>query len=407
MTTNLLENFINEHNYDVRVTHNGRWIDQKCALDAVCFVADCIVEYSRNEGKQTFQSPDIWKFEYSVENVQLLFGKPDPLKKTTLDEYNKFFRQPLKMLAAAGVLKEEKEESVIGNAIQFSIVNIHALEYIALRERNSFEFLCLYIEKTLRDSELWDAFESFFDEQSKESLDSLKSRFANFCIKYTLINTPVEANRIFIKILNPLACKFHKKGTVRGRLSVSIITYDKIMYNQPNWRDVLIGKDKNIARGDFRIPSGDDHHYQYRVSRAIKNLKRFNDKYNNGKSEVIDKFSVGEKATHIHHIFPKNEFKEIAVYIENLIALTPGQHLQKAHPNGNTKKIDKDYQYICLICKTESIRKNLVEKSEESVIYSFEDFMYILDVGLSSDYFVHLPSNDFGAVINGIEINYK
>ena len=45
----------------------------------------------------------------------------------------------------------------------------------------------------------------------------------------------------------------------------------------------------------------------------------------------------------MHHIFPQSEFAEIADYIENLIALTSGQHLQKAHPNGNTRIIDKQY----------------------------------------------------------------
>ena len=49
----------------------------------------------------------------------------------------------MKMLAAAGVLRED---SVIHNAIQFSIGNIDILQYIAIRERNAFDFLCLYFE---------------------------------------------------------------------------------------------------------------------------------------------------------------------------------------------------------------------------------------------------------------------
>ena len=121
---------------------------------------------------------------------------------------------------------------------------------------------------------------------------------------------------------------------------------------------------------------------------------------------MLDKFSIGEKATHMHHIFPKNEFKEIAEYIENLIAITSGQHLQKAHPNGNTQIVDKDYQYTCLLCKTESIRKNLVENKGETVIYSFEDFMYVLNIGLRTEYFEHLIENDFNSVVTGIEFNY-
>ena len=403
MNTNLLAKFINGNNYDVRETGNGRWIDQKCALDAVCFVADCIVEYVRNGGNQPFQSPDIWKSEYATQYVQHLFGKPDPLIRSTLDEYNKFFRQPMKMLAAAGVLRED---GVVNNTIQFNIERPEILEYIALRERNAFDFLCLYIEKTLKDSGLWDSFDTFLDSQTKEELQNLKDTFAQFCIKYTPINTVVEANRIFIKVLNPLACKYHKKGTLRGKLSPNIITYNKIMYNQTNWRDDAAGKDKNIARSDFTVSPNNEQMYQYRITRAQKHLRQFNDKYNESKSEIVDKLSVGEIATHMHHIFPKSQYQIIADYLENIIALTSGQHLQRAHPNGNTNIVDKDYQYTCLICKTESIRRNLLNDRGEPVIYNFDAFMYVLGVGLDTDYFEHLGIYDFNSVITGIEISY-
>lgn len=403
MNNNLIRRFLEEQQYDVRVSGNGRWIDQKCAFDAVCFVADCIMDYIQNGGQQPFQSPDIWRSEYAITNVQNIFCKPDPLRRTTLDEYNKFFRQPMKMLAAAGVLHED---GVVHNTIQFSIGNIDILRYIAIRERNAFDFLCLYIEKTLKDSGLWDDFETFFDEQTEDSLKELKARFVDFCIRYTQMNKKKEPSRIFTKVLNQLACKYHKKGTERGHLSSSMITYNKIMYNQTNWRDDATGKDKNIARGDYVIVAQTNDEYQYRVSRAIKYLRQFNDKYNEGQSEIIDRFSVGEKATHMHHIFPKSRFRIIAEYLENLIALTSGQHLQKAHPSGNTSVIDKDYQYTCLIAKTESIRKNIMDNHGEPVIYDFYDFMYVLDVGLQTDYFEALPLCDFNAVLTGIEFNY-
>lgn len=402
MTYKMLVEFVNNHTYDIRESGNARWLDQKCTLDSICFVADCVVEYIRAGGHQPFQSPDIWKSQYSITHVQHLFGKPDPLVRTTADEYNKFFRQPLKMLAAAGVLRED---GVVRNTIQFSIQNVEVLEYIALRERNSFDFLYLYIKKTLQDSGLWYNFESFFDEQTEVTLQELKTVFSRFCIRYTPINKELEANRIFTKVLNPIACKYHKKGIIRGRLSPSMITYNKIMYNQTNWRDDAIGKNKNISRGDFIPIPKTDQMYDYRITRAKKNLRRFNDKYYDGKSEVLDKFSVGEIATHIHHIFPQNHFKELAHYIENLIALTSGQHLQAAHPNGNTSVVDANYQYICLIAKTDSIRNNIMS-NDGPVIYDFKDFMYVLDVGLKTDYFQALPSLDFNSVITGIEFNY-
>ena len=141
------------------------------------------------------------------------------------------------------------------------------------------------------------------------------------------------------------------------------------------------------------------------VARAIKNLRKFNDTYNNGRSEVTDILGRGP-ATHMHHIFPKSQYKKIASYMENLIALTSGQHLQEAHPNGNTQIVDKDFQYTCLICKAGNIRRNLMGNTGEEVIYNFNDFMYVLDVGLSTNYFEGLPENDFTAVLSGIDINY-
>lgn len=400
MTTNLMAEFINQHNYDIRVSGNGRWIDQKCTMDELCFVADCIVVYLQNGGTQPFTSPHIWHTEYAIENVQALFCKPDPTSQSTIDEYNKFFRQPMKMLAAAGVLKENGK---VRNTIQFTVENQAILEHLSLRERNCMEFLCLYIEKTLKDSGLWDAFASFFDEQTKEQYENVKNTFSDFCIKYTKINTETESNRIFTKVINPLAIKYHKKGTVKGELSKNIITVDQIKYNRPNFRD--IGKDKNVSRQDHAKAAVPDVVYEYNVEKAKRRLKAFNDNYNSSRSEITDELSVGLIATNMHHIFPRHEFPAIADCIENLIALTSAQHMQKAHPNGNTRRIDRDYQYTCLICKTDSIRKNLVEGIGDP-LYDFKDFMFVLDTGLSSDYFSYLSDNDFNGVLQGIQMNY-
>ncbi|HCD06058.1 MAG: hypothetical protein CMH21_00960 [Methylophaga sp.] len=94
-------------------------------------------------------------------------------------------------------------------------------------------------------------------------------------------------------------------------------------------------------------------------------------------------------------------------FYENLIALTSGQHLQAAHPNGNTSLIDKQYQYTCLIAKTASISQNLLENNGEPTLYNFQDFMQVLDIGLSTDYFGYLDENDFSNVISGIEFNFE
>ena len=401
MTTNLLEQFLNAHDFDIRKSRNGRWIDQKCTMDELCFVADCVVVYLQEGGKQPFQSPDIWHTDYAIENVQKLFSKPDPTDKSTMDEYNKFFRQPLKMLAAAGVLREDGKKN---NTIQFSVENEAVLDYLSLRERNCFDFLCSYITKTLKDSGLWDAFESFFDEQTKEQYNNVKEKFRQFCWDYTPINNQAEPNRIFTKVLNPLAVLFKKKGTVGGALSKKIITLEDIKYNRTNFRDK--DKDKNVSRQQALVADKvQEDIYDYNVEKAKRRLRKFNDKFNNARSEILDSMAIGQQATHMHHIFPKHEFPVIADYVENLIALTAGQHLQKAHPAGNTQVIDRDYQYLCLISKTESIRKNLVDGIGEP-LYDFFLFMYVLDTGLRTDFFEALPENDFVQVASGIDINF-
>lgn len=401
MTTNLLEQFLNAHDYDIRKSRNGRWIDQKCTMDELCFVADCVVVYLQEGGKQPFQSPDIWHTPYAIENVQKLFSKPDPTDKSTVDEYNKFFRQPLKMLAAAGVLREDGKKN---NTIQFSVENEAVLDYLSLRERNCFDFLCSYITKTLKDSGLWDAFESFFDEQTKEQYNNVKEKFRQFCWDYTPINNQAEPNRIFTKVLNPLAVLYKKKGTVGGALSKKIITLEDIKYNRTNFRDK--DKDKNVSRQQaLVVDKVQEDIYDYNVEKAKRRLRKFNDKFNNARSEILDSMAIGQQATHMHHIFPKHEFPVIADYVENLIALTAGQHLQKAHPAGNTQVIDRDYQYLCLISKTESIRKNLVDGVGEP-FYDFFLFMFVLDTGLRTDFFEALPENDFVQVASGIDINF-
>ena len=159
-----IQNFLDKHDYDIRKTHNGRWIDQKCTMEVVCLVSDCIVEYITAKDKKTFTVNDIWYNEYTVENVQQIFSKPDPTKKAS-NEYDKYFGQPIKLLDAAGIIHGERK----GRGYEYSVVNEELLEYISFRERNSYNFLCLYIEKVLKDSGTFRAFEYFFKMQDKDS----------------------------------------------------------------------------------------------------------------------------------------------------------------------------------------------------------------------------------------------
>ena len=193
---------------------------------------------------------------------------------------------------------------------------------------------------------------------------------------------------------------------IRGRLSRNIITLQDIVYNKTNWYDELMGKNKNVARGDYGRVEDTDSTYDYQVRRAMRNLQHYIDTYYNGEPEVRDRFSIGHRASALHHIFPRSRYPHLAMYYENLIALTTAQHMQEAHPNGNTRVVDRAFQYTCLIAKTDSVRRNLLGLDGAPEFYSFDSFMYVLDEGLETDYFQRLPYGDFNSVVQGIEINY-
>lgn len=173
-----IQEFLDEHDYDIRKTHNGRWIDQKCTMDVVCLVSDCIVEYTSGRNRKSFTVNDIWYNDYTVDNVQQIFSKPNPTEKAS-NEYDKYFGQPIKLLDAAGIIHGEKS----GHGYVYSIVNQDLLEYISFRERNCYNFLCLYIEKVLRDSGIYRMFEYFFRLQDKNSFKELKDSYTSFTIR--------------------------------------------------------------------------------------------------------------------------------------------------------------------------------------------------------------------------------
>lgn len=414
LTDKEIMEFINTHNYDVRISGNARWIDQKCTADVVCIIADCILNYYQEHQNETFTSRDIWYSKYSEENIQNIFKKVEVKSDSAENEYDKFFQQPMKLLAYSGVLSETKN----GRENVYSVVNEEILQYLAVRERNVLVFLNLYITKVLQDSGLYSVFEEFFEMQNKNSYDKVKESFYLFTKKYTDIgnksgNNPdagkTECGRIFAKVINPLAYAKNLRGTERGTISKDVISYDMLMYNRDNFRDIYASKPKSISRKDYVVSKKykpNNAYYMYLSNKAKAFLKRFNNTYRNGFSEVYEESEKDILATQIHHIFPESQFPTISGYYENLIALTPNQHLVKAHPKNKTTSIDVDYQYTCLVAKTSIIEENLSQ--EETVkIYEFGKFLYVLKTGLDDDSYEMIEENDYDGILTKLAISYS
>lgn len=404
LTAENIREFLTQKNYDIRISNNARWLDQKCASDVVTIVADCILHFAESHPNAEFSSVDIWHDTYTVQNVESFFKKPNPDEKKARNEYDKFFQQPMEMLAYAGVLGKRKQ----GNRNCYSIVNESVLAFIALRERNALLFLTCYVEKVMRDSGLWDLFEQFFAHEDKASYKTLKNGFADFIINNTPINGRVECFRIFIKVLNPLSYYFNKRGTEGGRISAHQITYDMLMYNRDNFRDLYSNKPKGMTRKEYVAQTGitvNTAYTNYISQKAKRFLRMFNDAYRDGKTELYDERHINDVATHMHHIFPEANFPEICGYIENLIALTPTQHLNYAHPLGNTQMVDTAFQHTLLLAKISTIEENLSSKTQDK-IYEFSRMTYVLFVGFDNDIFKEIGADDFPAVIHEVNRNY-
>ncbi len=373
---------LNQFDLDIRKTGDARFMDQKCTPDVVCFIADCIV--NTIQPNQTFAVNDIWNSQYFIKNTRAIFNKPSPTNETASSEYDKFIQQPLRMLSYAHILEMEKQ----GKQNVYRIKNEDILDYIAQRERNTYNFLYCYFEKVFTDSGFWRYFLNYKNNPNKDTFNELKERYTRFIIGHTAINGAVEIRRIFPKILNIFAIENQLPGSEKGRISKYDFTFSDLMYNRKNWRD--LNKDKTITRQEAEMETIDavqqEAYNAYYVQKAIALIQKIQ-----RESEVHDQWRNGD-ATQVHHIFPKALFPEIAHYVENLIKLTATQHYTKAHPNNKTKEINKDYQLTCLLAKADTIDKSLQRVGEK--YYRKESFIYVCNTGLSVDIEINLSFGD-------------
>jgi len=387
----VISNHLNKYDLDVRKSNDARYMDQKCTPDVVCFIADCILN-TIGTGSH-FVVKDIWDSFYFKKNTRAIFNKPWVDDERARSEYDKFIQQPLRMLAYAHVL----EMGTRGRENEYWVNNIEILEYIAQRERSTFVFMLLYLEKVLSDSNILSKFNDFLSNPSDTSYETLKENFIRFTIGNTKINGEVEVRRIFPKILNILAVQYCTPGSEKGKISKGTFTFSDLMYNRVNWRDIYKEKTESRQEAIQTALSQEQQQQQeeysaYLVQKAINLVKKIH-----SSSEVKDQWGNGA-ATQVHHIFPKGKFPIIAHYPENLILLTATQHFTKAHPHNNTQEVDIDYQETCLLAKADSIDKSLRIFGER--YYRKASFVYVVNTGLSQQYNSDITFRDLKIAIH-------
>lgn len=369
-----IENYLNQFNdFDIRQTHDARYVDQKCTPDIVCFIADCILNTSC--ATKTFTINELWDERFFVDNCRIIFGKPSPADPSARNEYNKVLCQPLKLLAYAHVLAVKKDD----RTLFFSVADMEMLEYISVKERNAYNFMLMFFKKVLSDSGLMRIFEEY-KENYKSDPKSAKAKIYTKYHRFISANTPshskTDVDRIFHKVFNLYAYSNMLPGS-NGK----ILEWYDLMYNKINWRDKG-KKQKALTRQQAvaaeREQMNQNLYIEYQVNKAIRKVR---DKQGTI-SEVNDDLANGI-ATEVHHIFSKSKFPELATYFENLILLTSSQHRQKAHPNSNFQLIDKEYQLVCLMAKSRTV-ENYINTHGES-FYSKKSFLHVVNKGTSTN----------------------
>lgn len=125
-----INEFFAQFDFDVRKSNDARFVDQKCTLDIVCFMAECVLNMIAT--KPVFVINDIWETQYFIQNSRVVFNKPWASDKKAYNEYNKVLSQPLKLLAYARVLNVTK----VNRSLTFSVNNEELLDYISRKDRN-------------------------------------------------------------------------------------------------------------------------------------------------------------------------------------------------------------------------------------------------------------------------------
>ncbi|OEF18987.1 hypothetical protein [Aliivibrio logei] len=375
MTTKIverIESHLNSIDFDLRKSGNARFIDQKCTPDILSSVAEAILELTEDNEQLTFTVKDVWSSPFANDVMIDRFQKPAVTHPGAQNEYDKVFSQPIKLLEYAQLLIKSGKK---GTAVTYKVNNAELLRHISINDNKSLNFLISYLLKVLNDSGLTPRFDSFFEKQNKQSFNDLKDGYCAYIIKHTPINGDTEVRRIFTKIINPLAFKKKALGTKGGRLSPMPISYAELFYNRVNFRDIT--KPKGEPRKLFLESLGDESSSEsYQVEKAKRQIK----KYHEQKSET-HRFQH-ESANHAHHIFMKSEFPELSDTFENLILLTPTQHLNFAHPEGNTQRVSVPYQLVCLLSKLDSIEESEFWADD---FYDLSKFKQVVNTGLDKE----------------------
>ena len=355
----------------VKTPHIGVHYEQKITPDLLWCVSYVIVSLIKDNPEKVFTDEDVRESPVFNSLTQDYFSKAP--QENAENEYNKFSSYQLGVLAFAGVL-----EQISGRPKRYKVNNLEALNFIATNDFNASRFLGEYTEKFIRDNRLSEVFEIYRQSPNQDNYLRIKEAYWY----WAKINTAVKGDdrrhtyRVLNKMFNVFCYKNHLPGENASNIINGPCPYSFLLYNRTNFRDVDMPS--GMTRQQYQAEILSEVEQGGLVETLLKKVKdavKARAKYD---SEIKDPSLMYTKDSgiHVHHILPRHSYPQFSISKENLISLTPGQHLSLAHTGSSTKTINHEFKIICLKKKFEDIKTSL---EVHDSFYDLKEFIKIIN----------------------------
>ena len=369
--------------------------DQKTScFDVMSIIAESVLHFTEEDHDRQFSRHELQGDPFSDGIVRENLGKPDITM--TSNEYDKFFQQPLNVLAHAGILSVNKA----GRPHQFRVENREFLTILAQQETQARQFNAVFTEKYFRGSGLERQLENFIlvardhgtdDQEKKYALSALRDAHNQLILDNTpsrVDNPPTtNARRIFWPALNCIAQRYGIRGGRRGQLSQEVILPDNLRYGgEENSRD--FGKRRDETRTEWAERLAIQGNANRVLNRLMnQNMAAIERKY--ARRSQFDLENNGQAGTQVHHILLRSANlggnPRFQAHAENMIILQAVQH-QRTQPQGFQRPPDPIFQAELFICNSFYIERS-IENGED--FYTKENFVQLLNAAYDGD-----PFND-------------
>ncbi len=349
----------------------GIHYEQKITPDLLWCVAHVILDITKDNPDKIFTDKDIRESPVFNSLMQDYFCKAP--QEDAENEYNKVSSYQLGLFTFAGIL-----EQVDSQPKKYKVNNKEALSYIAVNDLNASHFLIEYTEKFIHDNGLGQVFENYRTNPNQNNYIKAKEAYWNWARVHTAIRGTDRKHtyRVFNKMFNVFCYKNRLSGQASSRVITGPCPYSFLIYNRTNFRDrdMPSGMTREQYKNEILSEINQGGIVETLLQKAKDAVKAKHD----NDSEIIDPALdyYPNRGVNVHHILPKHSYPQFSLSKENLICLTPGQHLSLAHIRGNTQTINPQFQIICLKKKFEQIKISL---EANGGFYNLKEFIKIIN----------------------------